>query len=398
MLHRALPNRCGVSARSEEAQMPVTSPPHVLTVVGARPQFVKAAVVSLALRRRGVSERIVHTGQHYDESMSDVFFVQMGIPREDHNLAVGSGCHGAQTARILERLESLLMTDPPDAVLVFGDTNSTLAGALAAVKLHIPVAHVEAGMRSFNRRMPEEINRVVTDHLATWHYCSTDVAARNLAAEGVSSGVVVTGDVMADAVLSFAPRAAFPPAGLDGDPIEARGFVAMTCHRAENVDDPVRLAAILEGIGRVSRDVPVVFPVHPRTRERLLAPGTRLPDGLRLTSPLSYLDMLGLVSRAAAVATDSGGLQKEAYLLGVPCVTLREETEWVESVEAGANHLAGADPDRIESALRAALARLLPDDRPTLYGDGNASGRVADHLFSALTGASKSMPTRGSSG
>ena len=298
--------------------------PRVLTVVGARPQFVKAAVVSLALRRRGFAETIVHTGQHYDAGMSDVFFVQMGIPREDHNLSVGSGTHGAQTARILERLEALLLASRPDAVLVFGDTNSTLAGALAAVKLHVPVAHVEAGMRSFNRRMPEEVNRVVTDHLASWHYCSTEVAARNLAAEGVAEGVVVCGDVMADAVLAFAPKASFPPAGLDGVPLAPRGFIAMTCHRAENVDDPDRLDAILEGIGRVSREVPVVFPVHPRTRERLRAARTTLPAGLVLAPPASYLDMLGLLSRAAAVATDSGGVQKEAYLLGTPCVTDRK--------------------------------------------------------------------------
>jgi UDP-N-acetylglucosamine 2-epimerase len=281
-------------------------------------------------------------------------------------------------------MEALLLAGPPDAVLVFGDTNSTLAAALAAVKLQIPVAHVEAGMRSFNRRMPEEINRVVTDHLATWHYASTEVAARNLAAEGVTEGVLVTGDVMADAVLTFAPRAPFPPR-IPGLPdLQPGGYLAITCHRAENVDDPARLAAILEGIGRVCRDIPAVFPVHPRTRERLAASGQALPEGLFLVPPVPYLDMLGLMSRAAAVATDSGGIQKEAYLLGVPCVTLRDETEWVESVATGANRLAGADPDRIEAALRSAVATPLPPGRPELYGDGKAAERVADHLFRSL--------------
>jgi UDP-GlcNAc3NAcA epimerase len=360
------------------------TPPTILTVVGARPQFVKAAVVSRALRARGFREVIVHTGQHYDPGLSGVFFEQMGIPREDHNLGVGSGPHGAMTARVLEGVERLLVASPPDAVLVFGDTNSTMAGALAAVKLHVPVAHVEAGMRSFNRRMPEEINRVVTDHVATWHFCATDTAARNLAAEGVIAGVHVVGDVMADAVLAYAPRATFPPVPLAAAGLEPGRFVAMTCHRAENTDDPVRLRGILEGVGRVARLRPVVLALHPRTRDRLARDGLCLPPGVVACDPLPYLDMLALARNAAAVATDSGGLQKEAYLLGTPCVTLRDETEWVETVAAGANRLAGADPDRIADAVEAACRARLPDGRPDLFGDGHASDRVADLLWAAL--------------
>jgi UDP-GlcNAc3NAcA epimerase len=349
----------------------------VVTVVGARPQFVKAAVVSLAIRRAGLVETIVHTGQHYDEGMSRVFFEQMGIPPEDHNLGVGSGSHAEQTARVLERIEPLLAADPPGAVVVFGDTNTTLAAALAAVKLHLPVAHVEAGMRSFNRRMPEEINRVVTDHVATWHFCSTATAARNLAAEGVTEGVHVIGDVMADAVIAFAPRAAFPPPALAGLGLVPGRFVAMTCHRAENTDDPARLAGLLEGVGRAARDLPVVFAAHPRTRARLGDGGVAVPAGVHVVEPLSYLDMLALMREAAVVATDSGGMQKEAYLVGTPCVTLRDETEWVETVAGGFNALAGADPDRIEAAIRLAAGALLPPDRPDLFGDGHAADRVA---------------------
>jgi len=356
--------------------------PRVLTVVGARPQFVKAAVVSLAIRSRGIRERILHTGQHYDPEMSEVFFRQMGIPREDHQLGVGSGTHGEQTARVLEGVERVLLLEPVDAVLVFGDTNSTLAGALAAAKLHVPVAHVEAGMRSFNRRMPEELNRVVTDHLATWHYCSTPVAEENLRREGIREGIKQTGDVMADAVMTFAPRAPFPPPGLAAP---AGGFGVVTCHRAENTDDPSRLAAILEGLGRAARQVPLWFPMHPRFRERLRSLGWTLPPGVTGLPALPYLEMLGLISRASVVLTDSGGIQKEAYLLGVPCVTLRDETEWVESVQQGANRLAGADADRIEAAVRGALAQgPLPADRPPLYGDGRAAERIADHLAAVL--------------
>jgi len=356
--------------------------PRVLTVVGARPQFVKAAVVSLAIRSRGIRERILHTGQHYDPEMSEVFFRQMGIPREDHQLGVGSGTHGEQTARVILGVERVLMEEPADAVLVFGDTNSTVAGALAAAKLHVPVAHVEAGMRSFNRRMPEELNRVVTDHLATWHYCSTPVAEENLRREGIREGIVRTGDVMADAVMTFAPRAPFPPPGVPAPP---GPFGVVTCHRAENTDDPDRLEAILEGLARAARRVPLWFPMHPRTRERLGALGRTLPPGVAGLPAVPYLEMLGMISRAAVVVTDSGGIQKEAYLLGVPCVTLREETEWVESVRQGANRLAGADADRIEAAVGQALDQgPLAADRPSLYGDGRAAERVADHLASVL--------------
>jgi UDP-N-acetylglucosamine 2-epimerase len=358
--------------------------PRVMTIVGARPQFVKAATVSLALRARGLRETLVHSGQHYDPALSAVFFDQLGIPREDFNLAVGSGSHGEMTARILERLERLILDDPPAAVLVFGDTNSTLAGALAAVKLHVPVAHVEAGMRSFNRRMPEEINRVVTDHVATWHYCATATAARNLAAEGVTAGVEVVGDVMADAVLRFGARATFPPAGGAAAGLVPGRFVAMTCHRADTTDDPDLLAGVLAGVAEGAAGLPVVFPVHPRTRERIGRFGVPCPGSVRLCEPLPYLDMLALVREAAAVATDSGGMQKEAYLLGTPCVTLRTETEWVETVEAGWNRVAGTSRASVRDALAGALAGTPPAARPDLFGDGHAAERIAEHLWGVL--------------
>jgi UDP-GlcNAc3NAcA epimerase len=317
--------------------------------------------------------------------MSDVFFAQMGIPREDHQLGVGSGTHGAMTARILESLEPVLLTIRPDAVLVFGDTNSTMAAALVAAKLNIPIAHIEAGMRSFNRRMPEEINRVVTDHLASWHYCATETAARNLAREGVTAGVVVTGDVMADAVEVFSTRAVFPPPGLEDLVPHGRDFSLVTCHRAENTDDPVRLGGILDGLVRIAAGtgMTVLFPTHPRTRDRLARGDFRLPDSILMLPPLSYLDMLALTARAALVLTDSGGLQKEAYLLGTPCVTLRDETEWVETVETGWNRLAGADSDAIVASAGEAIgARSRP--RPNIFGDGRAAERIADHLLEAL--------------
>lgn len=359
--------------------------PLLMTIVGARPQFIKAAATSAAVRRAGIREVIVHTGQHYDHSMSEVFFSQMGIPREDYNLGVGSGSHAHMTAAILEGIERLLEEVKPDAVLVFGDTNSTMAGALAAVKLHVPVGHVEAGMRSFNRRMPEEINRVVTDHIATWHYCSTQNAADNLRAEGVTSGIEITGDVMTDAVMQFSQKAVFPPVALADAGLEAGRFITMTCHRAENTDDPARLASILAGIARISSSTPVVYPVHPRTLSRLADSGLCLPSGVIATEPLSYLDMLALMKNSAAVVTDSGGMQKEAYLLGVPCVTMRDETEWIETVESGWNTLSGADADAIAACVEAAIKPEARATRKPLFGDGHAADRIAAHLLAEMT-------------
>ena len=350
----------------------------VLSVVGARPQFVKAAVVSLALARRGVRERLLHTGQHYDEAMSAVFFDQLHLPRPAHELGVGSGSHARQTAAILTGVEDVLLRERADVVLVFGDTNSTLGAVLAAAKLHVPVAHVEAGMRSFNRRMPEEINRVVADHLASLHFCASATAVRNLAAEGVTAGVHAVGDVMADCVRVFGDVAvaAVDVAARFG--VTPGAFALLTCHREENTDVPARLAGILDGLGEVSQRLPVLFPAHPRVGKVLAGAALRLAPGVRVIEPVGYLEMLALERAAALILTDSGGVQKEALYAGVPCVTLRDETEWVETVEAGWNVLAGADRARIV----AAAWRMLDGPRSTLceplYGDGHAAERIAD--------------------
>jgi UDP-GlcNAc3NAcA epimerase len=357
----------------------------ILTVIGARPQFVKAAVVSRELASvPGVEERMLHTGQHYDDSMSARFFEELALPEPAWNLGVGSGPHGVQTARMLEGIEAALSAWRPDRVLVYGDTNSTLAGALCASKQHVPCAHVEAGLRSFNRRMPEEVNRVVADVLSDLLFCPTRAAVANLRAEGRgdASGVRLVGDVMYDAVRLFGGGPAKVPAGAEA---AASGrFALATCHRAENTDDPARLAGVLAGLGRVACRMPVVFPAHPRTVAAIRRDGLSIPDGVAAIDPASYLEMLSLLSRAALVLTDSGGLQKEAFFAGAPCVTLRDETEWVELVEAGWNRLAGADPDTIRRAADELLDRPSPPPRPDgLYGDGRAAARIADALAGA---------------
>ena len=359
----------------------------IVTIVGARPQFVKAAVVSRALAARpGVEEVLVHTGQHYDEQMSGVFFSELGMAPPAYNLEVGSGTHGAQTGRMLEAIERVLLERAPDWVLVFGDTNSTLAGAIAAAKLHVPVAHVEAGLRSFNRRMPEEVNRVLTDHASELLFAPTAAAVENLRREGLPlERIHLVGDVMYDAALIYAEVAAQRsdlPARLglsEGD------YVLATVHRAENRDDAERLRAIFEGLQRVAREYPVVVPLHPRTRAALerAGEGPRLIEGLLLTDPLGYLDMVRMESRAAVIATDSGGVQKEAYFHGVPCVTLREETEWVELVAAGWNRL--APPVSAESVAEAILSAVGTRGRAgALYGQGDA----AERIVAILTGGS----------
>ena len=344
----------------------------VVSVVGARPQFVKAAVVSRALREHHV-EVLVHTGQHYDDNMSRVFFEQLALPAPERHLDVGSGTHGRQTGLMLERLEAVLLEERPDAVLVYGDTNSTLAGALAAAKLHMPVAHVEAGLRSFNRRMPEEVNRLVADHLSEWLLCPTETARRNLEREGIPRGLVV-GDVMLDLLLECVRR--LPPAdsALAALGLTPGGYYLATVHRAENTDDEARLRAIVAGL--LSLDRRTVFPVHPRTRGALERLGL-LPESRRgrvqLIEPLGYLDMLQLQRNAAAIVTDSGGVQKEAYFLGVPCTTVRDETEWVETLEDGWNVLVGADPGK----LAAAAARPRPGVAPrSHFGTGDAARRI----------------------
>jgi len=342
----------------------------IVSVVGARPQFVKAAAVTRALRSQpGVSETLVHTGQHYDREMSDVFFTELGLPEPDRSLGVGSGSHAAQTAGIMVALETVLEEERPDLLLIYGDTNTTLAGALVASKMSIPIAHVEAGMRSFNREMPEEINRLLADHVATLHLCATQTAVRNLEAEGIVDGVHLVGDVMADVLYLSLPHRRL--AALDDAGVAPGEYYVMTLHRAGNTDDAARLESILRAAAKLDR--PVVFPVHPRTAKAMDAAGIRAEGSLRPVAPAGYLDFLALTADACAVLTDSGGVQKEAYLLGVRCVTLRAETEWPETVDAGWNVLADADAD----AIIAGAERTPPAERPELFGDGRAAERIA---------------------
>ena len=361
---------------------------NVVTIVGARPQFVKAAAVSRAVAAFNaaatevrLSERIVHTGQHYDDNMSKVFFEELRIPAPAVNLEVGSGPSGLQTAAMLERLEGVLADDGPDWVLVYGDTNSTLAGALAASKLNIRVAHVEAGLRSYNRRMPEEINRVVADHISTLLFCPTDAAVDNLAKEGITRGVSKVGDVMYDSVLFNATLAEGACDLLGQLELKPNSYYLGTIHRAENTDDPARLAGIIAALERI--DAPVVLPLHPRTRKALGSALKKLGGRVHVIDPVSYLDMIRLERDARMILTDSGGVQKEAFWFGRPCVTLREETEWVELVAAGCNRLAGADTEKILAAVAefekagAALDEGRPKD---LYGDGHAAERIVSVL------------------
>lgn len=334
---------------------------HLLTVVGARPQFIKAAAVGYAIRAaaqrgRAIRSTLLHTGQHYDVEMSRVFFDELGIQPPDYDLAIGSASHGAQTGRMLEAIERVIETTHPDVLLVYGDTNSTLAGALAASKLHVPVAHVEAGLRSYNRRMPEEINRVVADHLSRWLFCPGQTAAANLAKEGIERGVHVVGDVMYELVLMFGRKGELP-AGWSGRQLEPNRYVLATIHRAENTDDEERLMAILDGLGDIAREMPVVAPLHPRTEKLLAARGKSLPPGIHAVAPLSYRQMASAEGGAALIVTDSGGVQKEAYWLGVPCVTVRDETEWLETLDEGRNVLVGANRNRLVGEARKQLSR-----------------------------------------
>jgi UDP-GlcNAc3NAcA epimerase len=346
----------------------------VLTVLGARPQFIKAAPVSRILRQRH-EEFLLHTGQHYDDAMSDLFFRQLAIPVPDRNLDVGSGPHGAQTGLMLAGIEAAAIEQRPNWLLVYGDTNSTLAGALAGAKLHIPVAHVEAGLRSFDRRMPEEVNRVVADHISTLLLCPTTIAVANLKREGVEQGVLEVGDVMFDAYQQNLEVARSASRILDKLGLEPSGYQLLTVHRADNVDRRDRLAAILRGVSESGRHV--VFPVHPRTRAALGGARVEAGENVKLIDPVGYLEMLVLEENAEAIVTDSGGVQKEAYFAGRPCITLREATEWSETVEAGWNVLVGTDP----AAIAGAMSSFRPSaERPILYGDGHASERVVEAI------------------
>ena len=424
----------------------------IATIIGARPQFIKAATISRTIRKNeglrpflskrkmgavpvfsAIEEILIHTGQHYDDGMSAVFFRELEIPEPKYNLNIGSGPHGQQTGRMLAAIEEVLLAEKPDWVLIYGDTNSTLAGALAAAKLHIPIAHVEAGLRSFNRRMPEEINRVVADQLSTLLFCPSQVAVDNLAAEGIgensrktggktgtaphffsekkgrspsfspgagpvsspaegikkmgavpifSQRVVVTGDVMADALQFAATKASAQSDILARLGLQPQRYLLATVHRAENTDDPQRLADILSAFAAL--DEPVVFPAHPRTRKFLHEKNYLPPPHVRLIDPVGYFDIIALEKSARLLLTDSGGMQKEAYWFGVPCVTLRDETEWVETVASGWNVLTGADRDRIITAVRTFKP---PAAHPPLYGDGNAAEKIV-HTLSVKGGRS----------
>ncbi len=346
----------------------------IISLVGARPQFIKAAPVSRALRQKH-QEVLVHTGQHYDEVMSAIFFEELELPQPDFNLGVGSGRHGAQTAAMLERLEEILLAERPDWLVIYGDTNSTLAGALAAAKLHFKIAHIEAGLRSFNRAMPEEINRIVADHLSQLLLCPSQTAADHLAREGIIAGVHVVGDVMAEALQFAAAKAPKHSNILSRLNLQPRGYLLATLHRAENTDDLTRLRSILSAFEAMEETV--IFPVHPRTRSALAKLDFVPTSHVRMLAPLGYLDMVMLEQSARMILTDSGGIQKEAYWLGVPCVTLRDETEWVETVQLGWNTLAGAHRERILQVVRSFTS---PPHRPTLYGDGHSAARCVELL------------------
>jgi UDP-N-acetylglucosamine 2-epimerase len=351
----------------------------VLTVVGNRPQFVKAAAVSAHLRER-IGEFLVHTGQHYDPELSDVFFEQLEIPTPDRELGVGSGTHAEQTAAILTRLEPLIEEVGPDAVLVYGDTNSTLGGAMVAAKASIPLVHVEAGMRSGDRAMPEEINRLVVDSLGGLLLAPTEAAMENLRHEGLGERAFQTGDVMADIALAFGPVADQRSKVLERLGLEPHGFIVATAHRPGNVDDPERLRLVVEVLAKAAEDAPVVFPVHPRTRSRLDEIGALdglAERGIAPVEPLGYLDMTRLVRATRAVITDSGGLQKEAFLASVPCLTMRDETEWVETVEKGWNRLIGLRPEAVQRALGEMPAHGEISPGAELYGGGRAGEGVA---------------------
>jgi UDP-GlcNAc3NAcA epimerase len=354
----------------------------IITIIGARPQFIKAAVVSRAIRLRSdaITELIVHTGQHFDSNMSDIFFEELDIPKPHFHLGVGGGSHGQNTGRMLEKIEEVLLQEKPDYVLVYGDTDSTLAGTLAAVKLHIPVAHVEAGLRSFNRKMPEEINRILTDHASEVLFTPTLTAVKNLNNEGIgASKIKQVGDVMYDAALYYGTKVEQNNALLKNLEIESKKYALVTLHRAENVDNKERLSSIFNGLGNYTN--PIILPLHPRTKKMLGSFGIDIPFNIKIIDPIGYMDMILLEKNAAFIATDSGGVQKEAYFHKVPCITMRDQTEWVELVEHGVNILTGADTNAIIDALT-----KVKNINPTLfeeplYGNGTTGTAIVDALI-----------------
>ena len=356
----------------------------IVTILGARPQFIKAATVSRAFKKEGITECIVHTGQHFDKNMSDVFFAEMDIPLPHYNLEINSLGHGAMTGRMLEKLEEVLQQEKPDAVLVYGDTNSTLAGSLAAAKLHIPVAHVEAGLRSFNMQMPEEINRILTDRISTVLFCPTATAVSNLKREGYArfdSRIIPCGDVMYDALKYYGKRAEAKSNILNQLKLTNGTFVLATLHREENTNNPERLRSIVSALNTIHTERPVILPLHPRTRNYLKSLNIDLKA--RVLDPVGYFDMLTLLRHCQLVLTDSGGLQKEAYLSGKFCITLRDQTEWVELVKAGANVLVRADSKKILAAYKKYKRKKITTR--ALYGNGHAADKIAKHLKKHFT-------------
>lgn len=351
----------------------------ILTVIGARPQFIKASVVSAAIEKTaGLSEEIIHTGQHFDANMSNIFFDQLGIPKPHYQLDINSGSHGSMTGRMLEAIEKICLESKPDRLMVYGDTNSTLAGALAAAKLHIPVAHIEAGLRSFNMRMPEEINRILTDQVSDILFCPTETAVKNLKNEGFDQKpiqVLNVGDVMQDSSIFFAERA------VKGEALRAvpeSNFIVATLHRAENTDDPARLKAIVDALNYIHKNIlPVVLPLHPRTQKVVKSLGLQLE--MLVLEPVGYLEMIWLLKHCNAVVSDSGGVQKEAFFFKKPCITMRDQTEWVELIENGVNVLAGADTQKIIDFTQAMLNKTI-EDPSNLYGGGKASQNIVNVL------------------
>lgn len=357
----------------------------IVTIVGARPQFIKAAAVSRVIRNDyagKIDEILVHTGQHYDENMSKVFFDELDIPRPKYNLEISGLQHGAMTGRMLEAIEEVLLEEKPDWLLIYGDTNSTLAGALAAAKLHIPVAHVEAGLRSFNMRMPEEVNRILADRVSSCLFCPTETAANNLKAEGVSQKIIHNvGDVMYDVALFYRDRAREQSAIMRTLRLEPGQFSLATCHRAENTDDSTRLGAIMSALSEIATQHPVVMPLHPRTRKLIGDYGlAQQLDNLIVTDPLPFLDMVVLEQASRVILTDSGGVQKEAFFYRVPCITMRDETEWVETVDLGWNQLVGASTDSILSAMNGIMRSSREDVTSKPYGSGRAAQHILAHL------------------
>jgi len=357
----------------------------ILTVVGARPQFIKAAAVSRAIKNdfcSSLNEVMVHTGQHFDDNMSKIFFDELDIPIPQYNLEISGGSHGLMTGRMLESIEKVILNEKPDYLLVYGDTNSTLAGALAAAKLHIPVAHIEAGLRSFNMRMPEEINRILTDRISSLLFCPTEIAVENLSNEGVSVGVYNSGDVMFDVAIYYKQQAKQQSKILQTLNLSNGNYILATCHRAENTDDISRLENILKALSKIATNISVVLPMHPRTKKLIDSYGlSHLLASLIVTEPLAFLDMIALEQSAKMICTDSGGVQKEAFFYQVPCITMRDETEWVETVNLGWNKLTGANDEKILEAFKSYGEAIPQTVSEFPYGHGNASQQIINQIL-----------------